>query len=511
MKMRIRKAVLTIAVMLALGISLAVHAAKSGDRNVRLIIGKADTVELEGAVADVLVANPSIIDVGTLRANRLYVVGRAVGDTNVLAYDSAGNQLADIAVHVRMDDQNIQNTLREFFPDESVNAKTVKDNIILSGTVSSPSVSNQVRELAARFFTEKNQTIVDLMKVRGERQVMLKVKVMEVNRSVLRDLGVETDLRGGSSVQGSGLDIGDVGRIKAVPFATGTMLLGGVNALGVAPLTVRLRALESNGLVSTLAEPTLTAISGETAGFLAGGEYPVPTGKDAQGNVIIEFKQFGVSLNFTPTVMTKERIALHMSTEVSAKDSSIGVQLSGVQVDGLSVRRAETTVELGSGNTIMIAGLLKSDTVNSMNGMPGVESLPILGQLFKSKSFTRGESELLIIITPYLVDSYADPEAMSDISDAPRGSNNNVQKTEVSLPASAAAKAAPVTFPKTPITAMAALKESPKEAARKVEQALPRTAMTPLSGRLVSNLQKTYGNRAPKSSANRGEFGYLVD
>ncbi|MCK4946548.1 MAG: type II and III secretion system protein family protein [Alphaproteobacteria bacterium] len=464
---------LLIVVSIGVSVSMVAYSAKSFNKTVQLISGRADTVDLAGAVADVLVADPSIADVGTLRADRLYIVGRKVGDTNVLAYDEVGNQLANITIHVRVDDKNLQKTLKEFFPDEKIAAKTVKENIVLSGTVSSPLISAQVRDLATRFMIDKEQTLVDLMTVKGKQQVMLKVKVIEARRSVLRDFGIETDFRT-ASTNGFIMNAGDVGRAVLTPFGSGALLVGKKGQFG--PLTATIRALEQNGLVNTLAEPTLTAISGETAGFLAGGEYPVPTGRDSTGNVIIEFKQFGVSLNFTPTVLNKERIALHMSTEVSEKDSTNGVTLVDVQIDGLRVRRAETTVEMGSGGTLMIAGLLKSDTLHALNGMPGLEDLPILGHLFKSKSFSRNESELVIIVTPYLVDPYAEPEAVV-VADKPF------------VVASTASQG----------------KKKPSEQKVKV------TAMSPLSQRFMENLKKTYGNRVSEKASFGAGFGYIID
>lgn len=484
-----RALLLVVAISIGASVSVVAQGAKSFNKTVQLIAGKADTVDLAGAVADVLVANPAVADVGTLRSNRLYIVGRAVGDTNILAYDEAGNQLGNITVHVRVDDRNLQDTLREFFPGEKITAKTVKDNIVLSGTVSTPAVSNQVRDLATRFMIDKSQTLVDLMTVRGEQQVMLKVKVIEAKRSVLRDLGIETDYRS-ASTNGFRINSNDVGRVSSTPFGSAALLLGKKGQFG--PLVSTLTALENNGMVNTLAEPNLTAISGETAGFLAGGEYPVPTGRDAQGNTIIEFKQFGVSLNFTPTVLSKDRIALHMSTEVSEKDSTNGVQLVDTQIDGLSVRRAETTIEIGSGSTLMIAGLIKSDTLHSLNGLPGAQDLPILGHLFKSKSFTRRESELVIIVTPYLVDSYAEAEAVKEVS----------EPASLHLPAALQ----PVKASENAITPPPALK---KEAA--MSSVKTASVVTPLSKRFMDNLKKTYGkNTAEKVGVSAG-FGYIVD
>lgn len=481
-----RGALLLLAVAMGVSVSIAAQGARNFNKTVQLIAGRADTVELDGAVADVLVANPAVADVGTLRSNRLYIVGRAVGDTNVLAYDEAGNQLANISVHVRLDDKNLQNTLREFFPDEKITAKTVKNDVVLSGTVSSPAISNRVRDLAKRFMLDQNQTLVDLMSVRGEQQVMLKVRVLEARRSILRDLGFETDWRQGSSngfkLDGglAGQGAGDIGRSTLQAFGAGSLLIGQKGKWG--PLSTILRGLETDGIVNTLAEPNLTAISGETAGFLAGGEFPIPTGRDAQGNIILEFKQFGVSLNFTPTVLDKDRIALHMSTEVSEKDTANSLRLTNLEVPGLTVRRAETTVEVGSGGTIMIAGLIKSDTLETMNGMPGAHEVPVLGRLLKSDSFKRNESELLIIVTPYLVDAYAEPAAVAEAPPAPSPAKQAKvpEKTGRIIPP-----------------------------ARTREEA-PATASL-LSQRFVDNLKKTYGSRMPENIGAGAGFGYIVD
>ncbi len=475
------------------------RSARSYNKLVQVMAGKADTVDLSGPVADILVANPDIADVGTLRSNRLYIVGRKVGDTNVLVYDETGNQLANLTVSVRLDDANLQNSLKQFFPNERVTAHTVKDNVVLSGSVSTPSVASQVRDLAQRFLSDKSMTLVDLMSVRGEQQVMLKVKAIEAQRSVLRDLGIEGNARVGAIAPGLQYNGNDIGRVQDVPFGTASLLLGNNGKYSAI-----LKALETNSLVNTLAEPNLTAISGETAGFLAGGEYPVPTGRDTSGNATIEFKQFGVSLNFTPTVLSKDRIALHLSTEVSEKDATNGVKLQDTQIDGLSVRRAETTVEMASGGTLMIAGLIKSDTLQSMNSLPGIQNVPILGELFKSKSFQRGESELVIIVTPYLVDPYADTNAVHESADAapaPANLETTGAKKEDDAP-----KVKPALAP-----AADTGTSKPQKLLEKQASAAP-IPPHPLTQKLLGNLRRTYGSsRMPDKVGDGAGIGYIVD
>lgn len=452
--------------VVTLGLSLTAEGATGLNRSVTLTAGKADTVNLGKAVADVLVANPAIADVGTLRADRLYIVGKAVGDTNVLAFDAEGNPMADIAVHVRVDEKTLRETMKEFFPDEDVQVKTVNSNVILSGSVSTPGIAGQVRDLAGRFVGGNGQTIMDLMNVDGEQQVMLKVKVVEAKRSALREYGFEADYRPGGT--GGALNtIAGTGLAALTPFASGQIFVDDNGKFG--PLKIGLQALERDGLVNVLAEPNLTAISGETAGFLAGGEFPVPTGTDQDGNITIEFKQFGVSLNFTPVVLSKGNISLHLSTEVSTLSQEDGVTLVGTDIPGLAVRRAETTVEMGSGGTLMIAGLIKSDTTDSLNGMPGIKDVPILGELFKSKSFQRDETELVILVTPYLVKPYARPEA--EVASAVPSPELRVAESGVP----------------------------------------PQRLASPLSQKFFDNMQKVYGDRMQGAVKTGASYGYIVD
>jgi pilus assembly protein CpaC len=463
-------------------------------RTVTLTMGRADTIDLGQPVSDVLVANPSVADVGTLRASRLYIVGKEVGDTNILAFDDAGNQLADISVRVRVDEKTLRDAVKDLFPAESIQVSTVRQDIVLRGQVSTPAVANQIRDLASRFSAASNRPIVDLMTVRGEQQVMLRVKVLEAKRAVLREYGIDTQFNFSKGAANGGINSIGTGLVTT-PFATGSLIMNSTGGFG--PFNFDLAAMERDGLVNTLAEPNLTAISGETAGFLAGGEFPVPVGRDQDGNVTLEFKQFGVALNFTPTVMSNERIALQLSTEVSAKSAEDGITLVGITVPGLTVRRADTTVQMGSGGTLMIAGLIKSDTLDSMNGLPGARNVPVLGELFKSKSFSRNESELVILVTPYIVKPYAEAEAFSETLPA--------REVRLDVPQSRAAlRDAPVAAQK----AGGDMRAIPVSA----QAERPRTAGdNPLSQRFLNNLQSAYGNRAPVRAGSGGAFGYIVD
>lgn len=474
------------AICCMIGLSITAEGAARINKTITVTAGKADTIDLGGSVADVLVANPAIADVGTLRSSRLYIVGKAIGDTNVLAFDDAGNQLADINVRVRVDDKTLRDSIREFFPNENIDVKTVRQDVVLKGDVSTPAVANQIRDLASRFATAQDRPIVDLMHVRGEQQVMLRVKVIEAQRRVLREYGINTDLNVSDSTTSFGFaSIPGTGLSALAPFGSGSIVTDPSGVFG--PFTVGLRGLERDGLVNTLAEPNLTAISGETAGFLAGGEFPVPTGRDQDGNVTIEFKEFGVALNFTPTVLSKDRISLQLATEVSARSDEDGLTLVNTRIPGLTVRRADTTVQIGSGGTLMIAGLIKSDTLDNFNGLPGVKDVPVLGELFKSKSFSRGESELIIMVTPYIVKPYAEATAI----EAPVY-NNGPDTSSASL-------VRPEIKPENTLTPVSASLNRRDQS----DNALSRSFM--------QNLHAVYGKKAPAKVGKGAAYGYIVD
>ena len=394
---------------------------------VTLMLGKAEIISLEGDVADVLVANPSVVDVMAVKSNRLYLVGSSLGDTNIMALDGEGNVLKKVNVHVQMDTERLEAMISDLYPDENVQVRALTDQIVLTGDVSTPAMATKITNLVGRYAadaqgvaaTNIDDIILNMMGVQGEQQVMLKVKIVEASRSALKDLGLELN-----SPSGGG--IGDLGAALATSPALG---LSAPAQLGVAALNYSsgdfgnlnflARALEQEGIINTLAEPNLTAISGEQAGFLAGGEFPIPTQIDRNGNLIYEFRPFGVSLNFRPVVMSKDRISLQLTTEVSTTSFDQNLQLNGINVPTFNVRRAETNVELPSGGTLMIAGLIKSDSISGLTQLPGVGDIPVVGDLIKSDTFRRSESEVVVMITPYLVKPFAQNKTVAATQQIP--------------------------------------------------------------------------------------------
>ena len=397
-------------------------------------LGKAELVDLEGEIADVLVADPAVIDVMAVQANRLYVVGLSIGDTNIIALDAQGEIIKRLDVHVKYDLRAIQSMVDSLFPGEDVTVGAVHDQIVLTGTASTPEQAAKIADIVAHYVSDLQDLegtidylISNLMEVRGEQQVMLQVKIIEATRNVIRELGIETNFNDpdelatttifGTTPSGSTTSRGDSAAIAAGaglalsqdPTVLGRILADtGIRGLGQMGLFIN--ALEEENLVNVLAEPNLTTVSGQQAGFLAGGEYPVPTGRDQIGNIVIEFREFGVSLTFRPVVLSDDRISMQLNTEVSTLDFDNAVVLSDLTVPGRDIRRAETTVEIPSGGSLMIAGLLQSDAIDDMSGIPGISKAPVLGELMKSEGFQRNETELVVIVTPYLVEPYAEED-----------------------------------------------------------------------------------------------------
>ncbi|MCC7167792.1 MAG: type II and III secretion system protein family protein [Rhodospirillales bacterium] len=374
----------------------------------RLPLNKSRLIELPADARDVLVAGSDMVDVVLKTPRQVFLFARAVGDTNIVFLDRAGQVIHKLELHVHVDIESLRATLAQILPGEDVQAHAVGDNIFLSGNVRSDVAAASARAVARPFVAE-DAKLINLLKVQAEQQVLLRVRVAEVQKSALKELGIETSVSPGQALNVANL------RFDLTPATSGA-ITSSTNALfrstinqrnrstgGTSPFQFAIKALERRGMVKTLAEPNLTAISGETAKLLAGGEYPIPIA-ETNGQISVEFKPFGVGLAFTPVVLGNGRISLKLSSEVSAIDSNLTVAVSSsTSVPGLKVRRAESTVELPSGGSLMIAGLLQNDITNSITGIPGLKDVPILGALFRSTSFQRAESELVVTVTAYVV------------------------------------------------------------------------------------------------------------
>lgn len=431
-------------------------------KKILLPMHKSSVVELNLPAADVIITNPKIADAVVRTPQRVIFRGVSTGETNAFFFDANGNQLLDLQIKVERDLTALVDLYKRLLPNARIKPEGSNGSIILTGRVANLSEASTAVELANNFISSgdtgggnaasggtattstaggQNEAsagkVINMLTVEGKDQVLLKVRIVEMQRTLTKQLGV--NLSGSKDVGNNGDSL-----IDNVTFSTSNAfnvagrVLGGLSlsaALSDADeqlsLGTNLNALERVGLVKTLAEPNLTAISGEAAKFLAGGEYPVPVGQDDEGSVKLEFKPFGVGLGFTPVVLSEGRISLRISTEVSeltqegafSPQSVAGTDSSGnvityqsINIPALSVRRAETTVELPSGGSTVIAGLIQEKTKQSMDAVPGIKNVPILGALFRSRDFQNDETELVIIVTPYLVDP-TDPNKLRTPAD----------------------------------------------------------------------------------------------
>ncbi len=352
-------------------------------------INKSQILAVDVPFRRVTVGNPDIADILPLTDRTIYVLGRSIGMTNLSIYGRNDVLLAVVDLQVAHDVQGLRAKLAELFPGELIEVREAAGSVLLSGAVSSAQTVSRVMAVAEQYAPGAAS---NLLSIGGSQQVMLQVRFAEVSRSFAREL------ENMSSISGSDFAVSMLGGLASSPFITSAVEI----VSGDVTLDVMLSALESQGVIRTLAEPNLVALSGDTANFLAGGEFPVPVAQEL-GSVTVEFKEFGVGLSFTPTVVDRDLINLVLVAEVSNIDETFAAAGGTFAVPGVSTRRAQTTVELRDGQSFAIAGLLLSDFSDNIRQVPWLGQIPILGALFRSSSFQRSETELVIIVTPYLV------------------------------------------------------------------------------------------------------------
>ncbi|TDW68209.1 pilus assembly protein CpaC [Novosphingobium sp. PhB55] len=395
-------------------------------QDLSLSIGNGQLINVPGAMADVFVANDAVADVQVKSARQLYVFGKAGGTTTVYASNAAGAVIWSATIRVGSNLDSVDAMLRLAMPEAKIGVSTMgSSTFLLTGTVKTPEDAAEAERLV-QAYVGKDANVISRLRMATPLQVNLQVRIAEVSRSLVKSLAVNMATIDGTGGFKFGIGQGTVNEFHpgramgvggdvSITLPDGTTVPGssvttntagstlaaagklfGVNILG------SLDAGETIGLVTTLAQPNLTALSGETAEFLAGGEYPIPISQ-ALGTTSIEYKKYGVSLSYSPVVLANGRISMRVRPEVSELSSQGAVNFNGYEVPALTVRRTETTVELGSGQSFMIAGLLSNNSTNTIQKLPGAGDLPILGSLFRSTSYKRGETELVIVVTPYLV------------------------------------------------------------------------------------------------------------
>jgi pilus assembly protein CpaC len=350
-------------------------------------VNKSQVLKLDRAFSRAMIGNPEVADVMPISSNSVYVLGKAVGSTNLALYDRGGSLIAVVDVNVGPDTLGLKRQVSDSFPGEDVRISHSNAHLLLEGQVSSPAAAEQIVALAETYAPQK---VVNMMSVGSPQQVLLEVRVSEMSRGTVKALGINQAswTNGGATGPGTG--------------ASG-VFAGFLSNIFGSTLSVEIEALERQGMVRTLANPNLVALSGETANFLAGGEFPIPIGVDLQGRVQIEFKQFGVSLAFTPTVLADGMVNLRVAPEVSSIDRDISIELDGTTIPGLKVRRAVTSLELRDGQSFAMAGLIQSDFSDTVRAVPLLGKIPIIGALFRSTSFQKQETELVITVTPRIV------------------------------------------------------------------------------------------------------------
>ena len=399
----------------------------AGSGTVDLSTGRGQLITLPRPMTDLFVANPNIADVQVRSPTKLYVFGKTAGETTLSATAKDGSVVYSSTIRVGTNIGDIGQMLKVTMPDAQVTATPMNGIVVLTGTVAAPDDVEEASRLVSAF-VGKDIQVVSRLKTATPLQVMLKVRFAEVNRSYAKNVGfnfINRDHSGGFlfgaqqgnpgsiSTNTTGTTDGTTGASAGGTIYNLAAAAAGTTAFGFAghvlgmDILSQLNLAETDGYATTLAQPTLTALSGETASFLAGGEIPIPV-PQYQGVTTIEYKQYGVSLAFTPTVLGDGRISLRVRPEVSQLDLANGLAINGYTVPGLTTRRAETTVELGSGQSFVIGGLLNNNTSNSVSKAPFLGDLPILGQLFRSNGWKRAESELVIVVTPYLVKPVSD-------------------------------------------------------------------------------------------------------
>lgn len=407
-------------------------------RAVQLGRSKSMLVELPRELRDVIVSNPDVMDAVVQSSRRVYLIGKANGQANAFFFDSNGNQILTLEVLIEHDTAALDALLNRLLPGADIKSEILNETVILTGTVRSPVDATRAADIASRFIvgptsdanTRHPAKVINMLSVQGEEQVMLRVTVAEVQRSALKQLGINLGavINSGNFVTSllteNALPLTaarGLGRLPVVgwtPSETppldvwnpvpgnmfGNSGVAGIWSRGNDAVAGAIRALERDGLLKTLAEPNLTAVSGESAKFLAGGKFPIPV-PDGNGGYGIQFEEFGVRLTFTPQVLSESRISLKIETTVSELTNEGAIVMESIAVPALKSREAQSTVELPSGGSLAIAGLLRDEVRQNIDGFPGLKDLPVLGTLFRSRDFIKEETELVVIVTPYTVRS----------------------------------------------------------------------------------------------------------
>ncbi|WP_353645796.1 type II and III secretion system protein family protein [Mesorhizobium sp. WSM2239] len=419
-----------------------VHITSAKNASIRLAKGKPKTVKTDVPFYEIVIGDPEIANVNPLTDRSFYVLGNNLGTTGIALFDENKQLVGTMDIEVSLDTDRLASTIRDSVPGSDIKVSSANGRVVLSGSAEDAVAVDKATRIATRFSGEEE--IINSVNISSSQQVQLNVRFVEINRQVGQELGTKIGVR----YLGSGGGILFNSNPSATTSPPAAQLIGTLLTNGVS-IDVAIKALEDRGVARRLAEPNLIARSGEKASFLAGGEFPIPVSEE-EGKITVDYKKFGVSLDFTPTVLSDGLIALDIEPEVSSVDTSASYNIGNISIPGFVVRRARTSIDLKSGQSFMMAGLLQSENDMVQQRVPGLGKLPILGPLFSSRAYQRRETDLVIIVTPFLVkpiDPTKKPLAPTDGTMAASNVDyflGNVEEVKAGAPRNALTPAAPV-------------------------------------------------------------------
>lgn len=412
-----------------------VYVSANKNASIKVAKGKPKTIMTSAPFYQIVIGDPEIANVNPLTDKSFYVLGNALGTTGIALFDQNKQLVGTIDVEVTLDTDQLASTIRASVPDAKIKVGSANGRVVLSGEADDAVAADKASKIASRF--SGNEEVINSVNISSSQQVQLNVRFVEINRQAGQDLGAKYSANFAYGMGGRNVVLNPDG--GSVPAADNGEIIGSLLSNGLS-IDIAIKALEERGLARRLAEPNLIARSGQTASFLAGGEFPIPVSED-NGKISVTYKKYGVGLDFTPTVLKDGLVSLDIAPEVSSIDPSASIQVSsGISIPAFIVRRARTSVDLKNGQSFMIAGLLQSQNDITTSRIPALGKLPVLGPLFSSKSYQRRETDLVIIVTPYLVKPVDPSKKMLDPTDGTRPASNadyflnNTEETDASAP-----------------------------------------------------------------------------
>jgi len=409
-----------------------IYVSATQNASIKVAKGKPKTIMTSAAFYQIVIGDPEIANVNPLTDKSFYVLGNNLGTTGIALFDQNKQLVGTIDVEVTLDTDQLASTIRASVPDAKIKVGSANGRVVLSGEADDAVAADKASKIASRF--SGNEEVINSVNISSSQQVQLNVRFVEINRQAGQDLGAKYSANFAYGMGGRQVTL----QPGTIPAAGNGEIIGSLLSNGLS-IDIAIKALEERGLARRLAEPNLIARSGQTASFLAGGEFPIPVSED-NGKISVSYKKYGVSLDFTPTVLKDGLVSLDIAPEVSSIDASASYNIGNISVPGFIVRRARTSVDLKNGQSFMIAGLLQSQNDITTSRLPGLGKLPVLGPLFSSKSYQRRETDLVIIVTPYLVKPVDPSKKMVEPTDGTRPASsadyflNNTEEVDASAP-----------------------------------------------------------------------------